>query len=467
MKKTLALLSLCISASVFAQPQTSYVGSYVVNSTNYHIYRYWGVDTNAAQQKITQQPWYFGNSTPVDYPALLQSSQFALAVSLSGSLGVHEANFGRFAIARDPAYVNDGITGQNWVLTPALGVNGVGTYAGAQVAMNDADFINGLQYWLVLGAPLGPNPVDTYLSTLTNALALRSAFDYQSAKIVQGLSYDCTVYDPKKICVSLAGAITDAKGGFDASTSTVLIAGYKPSNHFRLGGYLDRSYSTSSSGGLTISKGRPGVGVFGAWTQNADGSGVELRASFNTGKAGVQSVRTAVESAEAGTGKTDITSSGFQIEISRDYALNPRWSARPHLSYRRTTHTRAGYTEQLSDTVTAPLTYQGLKQSTETMAAGVTFSHAMSAQTRLSLTAGAEHELNHRVDNYQAANADIGAIDPVDMRFNSRKIRPTVSLALNHTIDSTQRIGVSVTHRNGAFESGSSTSAFIQYTKGF
>jgi hypothetical protein len=42
-----------------------------------------------------------------------------------------------------------------------------------------------------------------------------------------------------------------------------------------------------------------------------------------------------------------------------------------------------------------------------------------------------------------------------------------MSFALNHDIDKTQRIGVSLTHRKEAFASGSTTSAFLQYSKGF
>jgi hypothetical protein len=83
------------------------------------------------------------------------------------------------------------------------------------------------------------------------------------------------------------------------------------------------------------------------------------------------------------------------------------------------------------------------------------------------LTAGIEHDLKNSIGHYAATWDQEDSIDSIDMSSNKRKTRPTVSFALNHDIDKTQRIGVSLTHRKEAFESVSSTSAFVQYSKGF
>ena len=83
------------------------------------------------------------------------------------------------------------------------------------------------------------------------------------------------------------------------------------------------------------------------------------------------------------------------------------------------------------------------------------------------LTAGIEHDLKNRISDYAATSSTIGDIDSINMSSDKTKTRPTVSFALNHDIDKTQRIGVSLTHRKEAFASGSTTSAFLQYSKGF
>lgn len=323
--------------------------------------------------------------------------------------------------------------------------------------------ISNLQVWVL--PPLGPSTSDTNLSLLQNAFALRNAFNLQFAKIAQGLSYDCTVYDQKNICVSFAGSKSDGKG-FDATTG-VLILAHKPTNHFRFGGYIDQSFGSSTSGGLTTKKGNPGFGAFAVWSQNADGSGVQLRAAANLGKVDIETKREAIGTAEAGEGQSNIKSQGFSLEVSKDYAINSMWSARPYVGYRQTTNIRAGYAERSSNDVTAPLTYGSLKQTAETFTAGATFAHTLSAKTTMYLTAGIEHDLKNRIGDYSSTSSSIGDIDNINISSDKTKTRPTVSFALSHNIDKTQRVGLSLTHRKAAFASGSTTSAVLQYSKGF
>lgn len=311
----------------------------------------------------------------------------------------------------------------------------------------------------------GPSVTDTLNSLRPNAFALRNAFNLQSANIAQGLSYDCTVYDQNNICVSFAGSKSDGKG-FDATTGALIIA-HKPTNNLRFGGYIDQSFGSSTSGGLTTKKGNPGFGAFAVWSQNADGSGVQVRAAANVGKVDMETTREAIESAEAGFGKSNIKSQGFSLEVSKDYAISSLWSARPYVSYRQITTKRAGYTEQLSEVVRSPLTYNSLKQTTETLTVGATFAHTLSAKTKMYLTAGIEHDLKNRIGDYAATSSTIGDIDSINMSSDKTKARPTASFALNHDIDRTQRVGLSLTHRKEAFASGSTTWAYLQYSKGF
>jgi hypothetical protein len=310
-----------------------------------------------------------------------------------------------------------------------------------------------------------PLASDTLSSFSPNAFALRNAFNLQSAKIAQGLSYDCTVYDEKNICVSFAGTRSEGKD-FDATTGALIMA-HQPSKHFRLGAYVDQSYDASTSGGLTTKNGKPGFGVFGVWTQNTDGLGAQVRVSANMGKVGSETQREAVETAEAGFGKSNIESRGWQLEYSQGYAINSIWTARPYVGYRKTTHTRAAYTEQSSEDVTAPLTYGSVKQNTDTVTAGITFAHTEMAKTSMFLTAGVEHELRNRMDRYGASSSEIEGIGSIDLSTDKRKTHLALALTVNHDIDKTQRIGVSLNHRKEAFAPGAVTSAGVQYSKGF
>lgn len=312
---------------------------------------------------------------------------------------------------------------------------------------------------------LPPLVSDTQSSMALMVSPLRGALALRDASTTNGLANDCTVYNKNNTCVSFVGSKSDGSGF--AATTGALILSHKLNKHFRLGGYLDQASGSSTSGNLTLKRGEPGLGVFGEWSQNLDGSGVRVRAAANMGKVDMVSTREEVETAEAGKGQSNIKSKGFQLEISHNYAINEQWSALPYVGYRRTSHTRAGYTEEASDDVIAPLTYNGLRQSTQTLTAGATFAHTLSARTTIFVTAGLEHDLKRRIDAYQATNSTIGNIQAIGMGAYSRRTRPTVSVALNHEIDRAQRVGVSLSQRQEAFASGATTSAFVQYSKGF
>jgi hypothetical protein len=303
---------------------------------------------------------------------------------------------------------------------------------------------------------------DTLNSFRPNAIALRNAFNLQSAKMAQGLSYDCSVFDTKNLCVSFAGTRSDGKGGLD-DTRGALIVAHKPNANVRFGGYIDQSFNSSESGGLKVKHSSPGYGVFAVWSEKADGSGLQVRGSASFGKADMESTRSDIGNSEAGFGKSDIKSDGFQIEASRDYAVNAMWSARPYVGFRQLTNRRASYTE--TDSVVFPLSYSSIKQSTQSLLAGVRFAHTISAQTTMTVAAGLEHDIKNDVDRYEATGVDdLGSIDMEDGKKNTR---PTLSLGLTHVIDKAQRIGVSITHRKEAFESGYTTSGMVQYSRGF
>lgn len=310
-----------------------------------------------------------------------------------------------------------------------------------------------------------PSASETINSLRPNAFALRNAFNLQSAKIAQGLKYDCTIYDQNNLCVSFAGTRSDGKY-FDATNGALIVA-HQPSKQFRWGAYVDQSMGSSASGGLTIKNGKSGYGAFAVWSESTDGSGVRVRTAANVGNVDMKSTREAFETSEAGFGRSNIESSGVQLEISKGYAINSTWGARPYVGYRKTTNTRAAYAEQETVDVTAPLSYSSLKQNVETLSAGVTFAHTESAKTSMFLTAGVDHEAKNRFDRYQATSEEIEGIGSINLNEDKRKTYLAFSLAVNHDLDKTQRLGVTLNHRKQVSASGSVTSAMVQYSKGF
>lgn len=312
--------------------------------------------------------------------------------------------------------------------------------------------------------PSSPAAADTLESFRLNTIALRNAFNLQSAKLAQGLSYDCVVFDANNICIAFAGTRAGVKDSLENTTGALILA-HRPTTNFRFGGYIDQTFGSSTSNGLKIKRGDPGYGLFGVWSQNADGSGVQVRVAANHGKVGLETTRTAIDSAEAGFGKSDIKSNGVQLEISRGYALSSLWSARPYLGYRQTTNKRAAYVETAD--IDYPLTYSSLRQDVQSFLAGVRFAGLVAPNTVFMLSAGVEQDFKNDIDRYGASNPDITGLESIDMKTGAKKTRPTASLGLVHDLDKTQRVGFSVLYRKEAFESTYTTLGMLQYARGF
>jgi hypothetical protein len=323
--------------------------------------------------------------------------------------------------------------------------------------------VDDIHYWFVGELLLGPSSVDILASFQPNAFSLRNTFNLQSAKISQGLSYDCTVFDANNMCISFAGTRSNGDNGFDATTGALIIA-HRPTANIRFGAYVDQTIGTTDSLGLKVKRGSPGYGLFGVWSQRTDGLGTQVRVAANAGKVDVETTRLAIETAEAGFGQSNIKSNGVQLEASQGYALNNQWTTRPYVGFRQMTNKRDAYAE--SSIVDFPLAYAGVKQTTDSILAGVRFIGKLTPKTSLTLSAGMERDVKSSVDDYKATETDIGDIS-LSMTENQKKSRPTASLGVVHSIDKTQTIGLSVVHRKEALQSGNTTTGMLQYSVGF
>jgi hypothetical protein len=311
-----------------------------------------------------------------------------------------------------------------------------------------------------------PSTVDTIESMYSNSHGLRNAFNLQSAKVSQGLTNDCPVFDAKKVCVSFVGAKSDGHDGLDGTTGALILA-HRPRANIHFGGYLDQTFESAESGGFRVKRGSPGYGLFGVWSQNADGSGIQFRAAVNYGAVDIETTRISrpEPTPEVRLGTSDIKSVGIQLEVSRDYALTNSWSARPYAGIRQTLHKRAAYSETDGPNF-FPLAYTDVKQNVQSLLAGVGVSGLIASKTTMMWSAGLEHDISNHVDPYFATRL-IDDLDAISMDSGAKKTRPTVSLGFTQNIDKTQRIGFTITHRKEAFESASTTSGVFQYSKGF
>jgi len=313
----------------------------------------------------------------------------------------------------------------------------------------------------------GPSAIDTLASMQPNASAMKNAFNRQYSQLAYGLNHDCTIFDANNICVSVFGRQTNMSDSSYDSSAAGLVLAYKPHAQFRMGAYIDQTLSHDTTAGVELERSNPDFGVFGVWNQQADGSGLQLRAAANYGKRDINVSRMVVgdSSAEAGRGKSDLNAYGALFEASYAFALNDMWSAKPYAGVRYLSIKRDSYSESMTDDVANPLSYAGLEQETTSAIAGIRLNGQLTPKVIASMNVGIEHDLDHSIDDYRATGVD--DLGRINMDSQEDKTRPTAGLGLSYDVSEKQRISAAVQYRKEIFMSESSTTGQITYTIGF
>lgn len=320
---------------------------------------------------------------------------------------------------------------------------------------------------LIYIGPAGPTAADTQASMAPNAYALRGAYSLQSAIINNGLNYDCTTFDNKGICLSAGGRITDANNPSTNSQGALLIASYRANEQWRVGAYLDQNLSSNDPGGLDLDNSNPLGGLFAVWNQSNDGIGYQLRLASGYSDRDITISRSAFgATGEAGKGDSSLQSQAYSATLSRGFQINnSRWIASPYLGIRYTKIKRAGYTEDSSADVTAPLSYSGLSQETTSTLLGVRLNGSVGDRVNLMASAGIENDIAHNTGDYVATGVD--GLAPIAFNQNIRHMRPVASAGASYAIDKRQTIAINMNYRQEAFNSTNSVSGMVNYQVGF
>jgi hypothetical protein len=112
---------------------------------------------------------------------------------------------------------------------------------------------------------------------LSNAGALQRVYNLQTFTMINGLNYDCSVFNARGICVSPGFRYTTSNGVSSNTTGALLIGAYKVNKNIRLGGWVDENLSNNTQASINLSNSKPFFGVFGVWSEKEDGTGFEAR----------------------------------------------------------------------------------------------------------------------------------------------------------------------------------------------
>ncbi len=269
-------------------------------------------------------------------------------------------------------------------LNGTLTVNSVGNVqqinADGSIAYNvqDAPFLIG--NFLLFSA--GPSAIDTQASLQLTGQRMRSVFDtaINSTNFANMNTYDCDVFGENGWCVSGGVRYTNVNSPDSETTSAVIVAGYRISPQFRIGGFLDQGLNHDMPAGINMHNKIPLLGVFGVWNQNADELGWQVKLANAYQVKDVDITREVVGTSEAGTGSVDLTTESYVGVASYALMYGEQTLIRPYLALRYTKIEQEGYTET---GVTTPLTFAPLTDRSTTALLGVKLEQALTPQTTL------------------------------------------------------------------------------------
>lgn len=330
----------------------------------------------------------------------------------------------------------------------------------AETPIYDWIWLDNLIYVLLSG----PSLEDTQASMQLSANRLRGIYSLQTSALINGLSYDCQVFDLNNICLSTGGRYSNNSGASGNTTSALLIGAYRFNKNIRVGAWVDQNLSTNTISGVNLGNSKPLFGVFGAWAENPTGEGYEVKVSAGYGDKDLTVTRDVVSTSEAGVGTSKLNSQAISSVSSYGFRINNELLASPYVGIRYSRIASNGYTESAAD-MTSPLTYNKLTLENVALMAGVRLSAKLDPKTTFVASAGFEQNLKNRSGQYSATGVD--GLTPIEFNSNPQKTRATASIGAYYDVDKKQRVAVNGIYREETFSPTATTVVLATYTVGF
>ena len=311
-----------------------------------------------------------------------------------------------------------------------------------------------------------PNVSDTQAALEANASALRGIYAIQTGTINNSLTYDCSYFDKNGICLSTGGRYSHASNSHANTTSAMVISAYRIDDHARVGAYMDQNlYNTEAGSIASLRSNTPLLGLFAVWNENADLTGFEakLAAGYNNSKLDIN--RVAVGASELAYGKAGIDTISGSATLAYGFELAPKWITSPYFGVRHTTVSSSGYSEHLSNTVTAPLIYKDINQESLTALLGIKVIARLTDQIGLQASAGLEQDMHTYSSAYSASGLD--GLTAINFSPNMQKSRAVTSGGVSYDFAKGHRLGLTGIYRQESFQSIDTKMVYINYTMAF
>jgi hypothetical protein len=298
----------------------------------------------------------------------------------------------------------------------------------------------------------GPDSTNTTIALLANAISLRGIMDRRLSALSMTTGYDCATFDKSGYCLSFQARYSNYDSMNDGGG--VLTAGYKVNDQWRLGAFLDYRASESGVTNIKLSTDLPTVGIFGAYSQNGDRTGLQAKLVAAIQKGSATITRTELTSTEPGAGKGSLNAHMVSGELGFGYQVAPSVIVTPFAGLRYTDATRGSYTEDSSSSVSYPISYSDYAQRLTTATLGARVAGMFTEKLGYQIGAGVDHDLRQQTSTYSGTST-ISGLTSFDLSVDgvNNRTRGFASAGLFYQLAKNERLTGNVSLRNQAYTS--------------
>ncbi|MFM2151233.1 MAG: hypothetical protein RLZZ187_3539 [Pseudomonadota bacterium] len=437
---------------------------------------YFGIRVNGAGS-VTSLTNAQGGTSPLTYRGALPTNYNVVVRSAS--------EFGRLAVTNSSGTMTFGVDNSSTLpdrlRTTVRYTNVLAGLQASDITNEETRFTLGRYHWMLtagtgannwdlLAWMFSPDPVNTELGLQSNSGAVHSVLAQRAAATTFALDYDCSVFDQHGFCVSVGVRNSQMGNNYadTGETAGLLTAAYRVTPEFRIGGFIDQGLVSQSPVGVDPKNTQPMVGAFAVYQENADFSGLTIRAGLAYQEGDLRITRPELADTEAGTGRARTSAVAFGGELAYGVPLDNTWVAQPYASLRRSDSQRRGYTEATADSVEFPITYNRFGQQVNSATAGLRLRGSITPEFSLTFGAGMEHDLNSKVDRYSGRSAISGLESfSINASQQQNETRAVGSAGMRYMIASNQALGFDASVRQMPYGNDPSITTMLRYSIGF
>jgi hypothetical protein len=321
--------------------------------------------------------------------------------------------------------------------------------------------------WDLLVALNGPAIADTMNSLTDQSNKLRQVFNSQTNIANNSLNYDCSLFSANNMCVAIGGRYSKYDYDGQRNAADILVLGYKVNPNFRVSAHMDQKLNRSNLTGVSIDNKTPMFGLLAVYNENPNGLGLQVKVANSYQDQDITATRTVFSTSEAGFGKTNLRTQNYLAELSYNIKTDDNLISSPYVGVRNSKIKQGGYTESTTTTVTDPLTYNALKDESNTLLVGIREKYKVDKNISVFGSVGVEKDLHHNVDNYSASDVNNSGITAINFNNDVKKTRGSGTLGANYNFTPTSMISASFNYTQLPYQTTDAKNVYINYSVGF